>query len=109
MVGKRRKTTALLSTYYVPGTVLSPLHMLSVKVKSRGRFWKRKVVESEGYFLKIYLTAAGNRGERQGRGDSDPAEGTCGLCRGNGKVRVETGPEVLTRDRATMRKRPKPW
>lgn len=100
---------ALLSTYYVPGTVLSALHMLSVKVKNLGRFWKRKVVGSERHFPKIYLTTAGNRGEQQGRGDSDPAEGTCGLCRGNRKARMEGEPEVLTRDRATVRKRLKTW
>lgn len=59
MVGKGKKTTALLSAYYVPGTVLSALHMLSIKVKSQGRFWETKVVGSEQYLLKIYLTAAG--------------------------------------------------
>lgn len=59
MVGKGKKTMALLSAYYVPGTVLSALHMLSIKVKSQGRFWKTNVVGSEQYLLKIYLTAAG--------------------------------------------------
>ena len=107
-VRKRRKTMALLSACYVPGTVLSALHMLSIKVKSQGRFWKTKVARSERYLPKIYLTAAGRRGEQQGRGGSDPTVGTRGLCRGNGKARAEAEPEALTRDKATMRKRLKP-
>ena len=47
MMVRKRKIMALLSTYYVLGTVLSAFHMLSIKARIRGRFWNSRVVGSE--------------------------------------------------------------